>query len=416
MRSLKVVALAVFVNIVLIACTEESKPDVVVDFTVSKEKTLPNEELTFTDNSTGNPTTWSWVFEGGTPSVSTSQDPVVAYATPGIYSVSLTASNGEKEGTIRKEGIVTVLPDVSAAFTASSRKLKQGETVTFTDTSEGEPTSWAWTFEGGTPSESTEKNPVVTYTSGGIHKVTLKASNELSTNEIVEDNYITSIPTSGLQGYYKLDGNLLDDSGNNYHGEFMGDVFASFFASDRFGEANKAIKLAGTNGAVNIGNQVSNGARTISMWFSVETSLFIFESAEIILLGRRYRDAQQGFKVYFRSAANSTSRFALHFESIEGGSQYVGGSVVEEWEIGRWYHLAITISDTAGLSLYVDGIRGGGRSSIRSIANSDQITAIGQFGNLHDNFTRFNFRGTVDDVQFFDRALSAEEVLALYNE
>ena len=48
-------------------------------------------------------------------------------------------------------------------------------TVTFTDKSTGDPTEWNWNFGDGT--DSTDKNPVHTYTSAGTYTVTLTVSN-----------------------------------------------------------------------------------------------------------------------------------------------------------------------------------------------------------------------------------------------
>lgn len=53
------------------------------------------------------------------------------------------------------------------------------EQVQFVDNSVGGlPTSWEWTFEGGTPATSTARNPVVTFDSPGFKQVTLIATNE----------------------------------------------------------------------------------------------------------------------------------------------------------------------------------------------------------------------------------------------
>ncbi len=46
----------------------------------------------FDDISVG-ATSWSWVFEGGSPATSTLQNPNVVYTTPGTYAVTLTATN-----------------------------------------------------------------------------------------------------------------------------------------------------------------------------------------------------------------------------------------------------------------------------------------------------------------------------------
>ncbi len=62
-------------------------------------------------------------------------------------------------------------------FSASATGLCSGSSVTFTDASLLSPTSWAWTFPGGTPSSSTAQNPVITYNTPGTYSVTLVASN-----------------------------------------------------------------------------------------------------------------------------------------------------------------------------------------------------------------------------------------------
>ena len=65
----------------------------VADFTANITTVNQGETVTFTDMSTNNPTTWTWTFEGGEPATSTEESPVVTYAAPGTYSVSLVTSN-----------------------------------------------------------------------------------------------------------------------------------------------------------------------------------------------------------------------------------------------------------------------------------------------------------------------------------
>ncbi|MDD4603518.1 MAG: T9SS type A sorting domain-containing protein [Bacteroidales bacterium] len=53
------------------------------------------EEVTFTDDSYDHVQSWQWEFPGGTPAISTLQNPVVRYNTTGKYDVSLTVSDGK---------------------------------------------------------------------------------------------------------------------------------------------------------------------------------------------------------------------------------------------------------------------------------------------------------------------------------
>ena len=54
------------------------------DFTASKRYSCTGTSITFNDLSKLSPTAWSWTFEGGTPSTSTSQNPSVSYSTEGF--------------------------------------------------------------------------------------------------------------------------------------------------------------------------------------------------------------------------------------------------------------------------------------------------------------------------------------------
>jgi hypothetical protein len=65
--------------------------------------------VAYTDYSTGNITSWSWSFPGGTPSTSTTQNPVVTYNTPGLYGATLTVSDGVTSSTYAKGELFLVM-------------------------------------------------------------------------------------------------------------------------------------------------------------------------------------------------------------------------------------------------------------------------------------------------------------------
>lgn len=64
---------------------------------------------TFSDISSCNPTSWSWSFPGGLPATSTAQNPVISYATPGTYNVTLTATNAFGSDVEVKNAYITVI-------------------------------------------------------------------------------------------------------------------------------------------------------------------------------------------------------------------------------------------------------------------------------------------------------------------
>ncbi len=83
-------------------------------------------------------------------------------------------------------------PALTAAFSGSPTAVCTGSTVTFTDQSLGSPTSWDWTFNGGTPSSYSGQNPpAVTYNTPGTYDVSLTVGDGTDTHTETKTGYIT---------------------------------------------------------------------------------------------------------------------------------------------------------------------------------------------------------------------------------
>lgn len=78
-----------------------------------------------------------------------------------------------------------------AKFEAEKRFVCLNEPLQFYDrTEEGQPSSWKWTFEEGNPANSTQQNPVVTYSKPGLYKVTLESSNNSGSDSLTQTEYV----------------------------------------------------------------------------------------------------------------------------------------------------------------------------------------------------------------------------------
>lgn len=165
----------------------------VADFSATPTAVNTGVPVQFTDLSTNTPTSWSWTFTGGTPATSTVKNPSVTYAAAGTYAVTLTATNAAGSNTKTKTAYITVTQVVTpvADFSATPTAVNTGSPVQFTDLSTNTPTSWSWTFTGGTPANSTVKNPSVTYATAGTYSVSLTATNSAGSNTKTKTAYIT---------------------------------------------------------------------------------------------------------------------------------------------------------------------------------------------------------------------------------
>ncbi len=162
--------------------------------------------VNFISETTGNPTSYYWIFEPETSNDWNSHHPVTAVHTfkkPGVYTVSLVVTNSAGSYTATEPDYITVLASSistptstptqkpTASFTADVTSGKVPLAVTFTDTSTGGvPTSWYWNFGDGTNSVDA-KTATHTFTNPGTYTVTLTVTNDAGSDMVSKTGYIT---------------------------------------------------------------------------------------------------------------------------------------------------------------------------------------------------------------------------------
>jgi PKD repeat protein len=143
-------------------------------FTVSPTSGTTTTTFTFTDTSANSPTGWAWNFgDGGTGS---GQSVIHKFTTAGTYNITLTAENTAGNSTATKSVTVSAPARPVASFTYSPTSVKQGDTVTFTNTSTNSPTMLRWMFSDDGTIASTPTATHV-FSKAGSFKVTLVAAN-----------------------------------------------------------------------------------------------------------------------------------------------------------------------------------------------------------------------------------------------
>ena len=85
-------------------------PVLIADFTPSATRIKVGETVTFTDDSVGTPTSWSWEFEGGTPATSTEQNPTVQFNINNPTTIKLAITRAEDGSSAEVEKVIQVGP------------------------------------------------------------------------------------------------------------------------------------------------------------------------------------------------------------------------------------------------------------------------------------------------------------------
>ncbi len=151
----------------------------------------------YSDQSTGNPTKWSWDLGNGT--FSTLQNPSAAYLTPGTYTVKLTVTNASGANTKTVTNHITVASAPIVNFKANDSgafcpdKVIQFQNLSTPGTTGG--MSCLWDFGDG--NTSTQMNPSHKYISAGNYNVTLSVTNDANcSNILTKTSYIQIVPQS----------------------------------------------------------------------------------------------------------------------------------------------------------------------------------------------------------------------------
>ncbi|WP_299664891.1 PKD domain-containing protein [uncultured Polaribacter sp.] len=391
-----------------------SASEVVADFSASDVSAIQNENVVFTDLSTGSPTSWNWEFipKNGSTITSTEQNPVIAFSEATVYSVRLTASNQDNSDEVVKADFINVIDvtSIDASFQTSAKNTYTSNTVTFTDTSVGTSTNWSWTFEGGTPATSNLQNPTVVYETPGKYRVSFTASNTTNSSEIVEEDFITVIPGDDLAGYFPLDGNANDFGPNSIDHNVMGTV--NFTGTDRHMNENGTAVFDGSghisitdNDAMNFGTDNF----TIGVWFKTNNT------SRMMVYQESGKNGGGDNQAWFRLNDNTDSRVArAAVEDPTGGAilniplSALSGILTDD----KW-HFATFVREGDDSRLYIDGSLIGARTGAFKDVSNEQNFSLGAQAS-GDNFSNY-YMGELDDLMLYRRALSETEVSELFN-
>jgi len=220
--------------------------------------------------------------------------------------------------------------------------------------------------------------------------------NELPKNK---DNENTLKP--GIIAYYPFDGDALDQSGNRNHGVLENAVFMK----DRFGKEDSALSPVTTE-TINF-SQTLDGSRSISFWMKVAKlnvssgTWGIKRNTQLIGLPNVTDNFNFPHCGYFEDETLSwdTGR-GMRFYSSAGN---------DFMDLSQWNHVTYVYTGSLASSQVFYNAKllsptqtiGGSKDNF---ANSNQLVLLGQE----------NSGNAFDDIRIYDRALSSDEVLELY--
>lgn len=224
------------------------------------------------------------------------------------------------------------------------------------------------------------------------------------------------IPTTGLSAYYPFNGDADDKSGNGLDGT----VHGAALTQNRFGVSNAAYMFDGTDNYIDLGavNPITGNHFTISIWFYL-TDTISYEfggwyGSSILMKGNDYnREDSYGIEIYTSGPTSFEDAITCAVVNTTGDTIRPSScSSPGMLSANRWYHV-VSILDDNTLKFYVDG-------ELESTSTvSGQLTQSAlelTIGRTATSGYEHSFKGQLDDIRIYDKALSDNEVLSLYHE
>lgn len=197
-----------------------------------------------------------------------------------------------------------------------------------------------------------------------------------------------------MKAWYAFEGNALDTSGSGNNGT----ANALSYVSGKVGA--QAAQFNGTSSYVSIPRSVTDDF-TVAMW--VKTTDTAGDAGAQWWAGKGLVDGEVAGGGADWGTAMVDGKFVIGIGSTGGDTTLASSVNIND---GAWHHVAATRYNTTGaIAVYVDGVlrgSGTGPTGSRTLPPGLRIGSL-QTGN---NF----LNGTLDDVQLYDRVLSAGEV------
>ncbi len=217
-------------------------------------------------------------------------------------------------------------------------------------------------------------------------------------SEYVAEFRRTDIPTDGLVAYYPFDGDALDHSGNGHHGTVHGATLTT-------GISGQAYSFDGVDDSVDV-NSSSHPLGRVSVSYACWVNIKSDRTRTGCII-----DVGSG-----RGIVNQRSSLIVH--EWERCVSYIGeGNDIKPTLANllenRWHYVVVTKSNNS-VSFYIDG-----NIKHTAVHGSGQNLTSSRFSiglaKIHSTNSGYEpFKGEIDEVRIYNRALSAAEVSALY--
>ena len=212
-------------------------------------------------------------------------------------------------------------------------------------------------------------------------------------------------PTEGLVAYYPLDGDAQDHSGRGHHGT----LFGVSWAADASKEPSRAAHFNGEAGISipEFPESETNAFSTVLWVLAPQTNHEkISTQGKLLIKDRGVGDRDSPGRQWTLALDHGIVKSEVWVHPEGGPNIFSPQYIPLHYSENTWIHLVQTW-DGRRLELWIDGERRDSTSAVGTLASGDSPVRIGW-----DQY--YFFKGDIDEVRIYDRALSDDEVRGLF--
>jgi hypothetical protein len=212
---------------------------------------------------------------------------------------------------------------------------------------------------------------------------------------------------SDLVAYYPFSGNADDVSGNGLNGTVYGGVTLT---ADRFGNAGSAYQFDGSDDYISLPIFDIPRDITLAFWIKTNASCSGYWPQTMFIIDRDLPNVYRDWSISLGQGGRLLFNTGIPFDAdyTQATNQDIND--------GAWHYLVVVRDSPNGVKkIYVDGV-----ISASAVFESSDFENNGvpvKIGACNSNpSTHQYFQGALDDLRFYDRALSAGEIEALFEQ
>jgi chitodextrinase len=203
--------------------------------------------------------------------------------------------------------------------------------------------------------------------------------------------------TDKLVAYYPFSDNANDVTPFHNNAQVNG----AQLAEDRFGKANKAYHFDGTNDEITAGNspQLNSPNTTVSFWINID---------ELPASGEYYLLSLGGWQERWKISLPNHGKPVWTTNNSSGISDMDSNSPLP---VGEWRHV-VMVHDGTNDKVFINGVLANSKAVAGTMNSTTYDLGIGYNPIDGGNY----FKGSLDEVQIYNVALTDQEVADLYDE